>query len=67
MLRTVSHISYKKRGRCVAFTFIESVVMLVILSVFTLIVIALLLRDFAPIEESGDGVVEDRLSAPLLK
>ena len=50
-----------------AFTFIESVVMLVILSVFTLIVIALLLRDFAPIEESGDGVVEDRWSAPLLK
>lgn len=65
MLNTGSHISYQKRGRLIAFTFIESVVMLVVLSVFTLIVIALLLRDFAPVEESGDGVVKDRLSAPM--
>ena len=64
MLRTGSHISYEKSGRCVAFTFIESVVMLVVLSVFTLIVIALLLRDFAPIEDPGDGFVKDSLSAP---
>ena len=62
-----SHISNEKRGRYVAFTFIESAVMLVVLSVFTLIVIALLLRDFTPAEELGDGAVEENLSAPLLK
>ena len=64
MLSTGSHISYEKQGRCGAFTFIESAVMLVVLSVFTLIVIALLLRDFAPIEEPADGAIEERFYAP---
>ena len=49
---------------CRAFTVIESVVMLLVLSVFTLILVGLLMRESVPLEEPGSGEVGRLLTEP---
>jgi competence protein ComGC len=52
------------RAICRAFTVIESVVMLLVLSVFTLILIGLLIRESVPLEQPGSGEVDSLLTEP---